>query len=102
MITQFLQQGPPWLGDSSFQNRGIVKRLGARWKAEEKKWTAMDERMLLMLIEEGVWKPSGYDAAFSLALVTRIRRNEILRGTLQRFFSVNTKHTHSLCALFGG
>jgi hypothetical protein len=82
-ITKYLKEGPPWLGDSSFDNRGAVKRLGARWKPEVKKWAAMDERMLLSLIEEGVWRPSGYDAAFSRALMNKIRRNEKVSGDME-------------------
>ena len=82
-ITQFLKKGPPWLGDSSFENRGAVKRLGARWKPEEKKWAAIDERMLLSLIEEGLWKPCGHNTAFSLALMNKIRRNEKVSGEME-------------------
>ena len=94
-ITQFLQKGPPWLGDSGFENRAIVKRLGARWKPEEKKWAAMDERMLLSLIEEGVWKPSGYDMQFSLALMNKIRRNEKASGDKE--MKRRAQETESLC-----
>ena len=56
-VKALLNSGPPWLGDCAFKDKNAVKKLGGRWRAEEKKWAAMDERMLASLIEERVWFP---------------------------------------------
>ena len=55
----FLRKGPPWLGDSHFRYKDIVKENGGRWNAEHKKWEARSSEDLQKLIQTNKWLPVG-------------------------------------------
>ena len=40
IIQEYIDAGPPYLGESAFKDKDIVKSLGARWNGENKKWAA--------------------------------------------------------------
>lgn len=76
VVKAFLDQGPPWIGDSAFRDKDDVKKAGARWDAASKKWKASDEPTLIALINDGKWRPSGHDSTFGGEVVRYIRRRE--------------------------
>ena len=74
IVKAFLDQGPPWIGDSAFGDKADVKKAGARWDGGSKKWKAPDEPTLIALISEGKWRPVGHDSTFGSEVVRYIRR----------------------------
>ena len=77
-ITEFVQSGPPWLGDSHFNDKVDVKNAGARWDADSKKWKAVDEPTLIALMSGMKWRPLGHDSAFAVECVRYIHhRNQL-------------------------
>ena len=55
----YIDKGPPFLGDSGFRAKSIIKEAGAKWQKEKKKWSAGDVPTLCRLIDTGVWMPVG-------------------------------------------
>lgn len=55
----FLTKGPPWIGDSHFRHKDLVKQNGGRWNAEHKKWEARNLEALQNLIQTKTWTPIG-------------------------------------------
>eukprot|EP00966_Prymnesium_polylepis_P037351 867419-Prymnesium_polylepis.1 len=59
-ILAYLNKGPPFVGDSTYNNRFKVKQNGGKWHADTKKWKAINEAALLALIDSEVWMPCGF------------------------------------------
>jgi hypothetical protein len=64
-----LSNGPPWVGDSSFRDKAVVKAAGARWDGDNKKWAAHSEQALASLIRTGVWIPVGCSGDVAAAIL---------------------------------
>ena len=75
-VQDFLESGPPWLGESHFEKRAEVKSAGARWNADAKKWSANNKRTLLSLIDGGFWVPCGRSDAFAQEVLRFLRQEE--------------------------
>ena len=75
-VQDFLESGPPWLGESHFEKRAEVKSAGARWNANAKKWSANNKRTLSSLIDGGYWVPCGRSDAFAQEVVRFLRAQE--------------------------
>lgn len=76
IVKAFLDQGPPWVGDSAFGDKADVKKAGGRWDGASKKWRAIDEPSLIALISDGKWRPAGHDSTFAGEVVRYIRRRD--------------------------
>jgi len=76
IVKAFLDQGPPWVGDSAFGDKADVKKAGGRWDGASKKWKAIDEPSLIALISDGKWRPVGHDSTFAGEVVRYIRRRD--------------------------
>jgi len=71
-----LKAGAPWAGESKFADKETVKRLGARWDSEKKKWAARDEIVLRALIESGAWLPCGVGSDVAQAMVALVHKRD--------------------------
>jgi hypothetical protein len=60
MIQEYIGTGPPYLGESGFKDKELVKSLGARWNGENKKWAAGSREALAQLIRSNKWLPTGF------------------------------------------
>lgn len=76
IVESFLEQGPPWLGDSAFQDKDVIKKAGGRFDGASKKWKAPDEATLFALIGDGKWTPVGHDRVFAGEVVRFILRRD--------------------------
>lgn len=76
IVKSFLDQGPPWVGDSAFADKADVRNAGGRWDGGSKKWRAPDEPTLIALISNGKWRPAGHDSRFGGEVVRYIRRRD--------------------------
>lgn len=70
----FLASGPPWLGDSHFNNKDTVRAAGAKWHSATKQWKATDVHVLRALIKSGVW--NACDPAVSLHVLSLITHEQ--------------------------
>lgn len=82
--THFLKKGPPWVGESSFKHKEIIKSCGARWNQEERKWEARSRDVLLSLLKSQVWMPAGQSQSSILAIIARIKATEVARSGSKR------------------
>jgi len=68
VVQEYINAGPPYIGESNFKDKELVKSLGGRWNGESKKWAAGSKYALAQLIRSNKWLPSGftYNAAMSM------------------------------------
>jgi hypothetical protein len=71
MVQNYIERGPPYLGDSHFKDKEIIKNNGGRWDANSKKWTAKSLEVLRTLIETRKWFPFGIgcESAYGASVV---------------------------------
>lgn len=69
---QYVDSGPPYLGESHFRNKDGVKSHGGRWNSDHKKWEARDMHSLRALIKSTLWSPCGFSRAAAWCMVDHI------------------------------
>jgi hypothetical protein len=69
---QYVDSGPPYLGESHFRNKDAVKGNGGRWNSDHKKWEARDLQSLRALIKSNLWTPCGFSRAAAYCMVEHI------------------------------
>tara|TARA_B100000575_G_C23141028_1_gene664010 strand:+ start:3402 stop:4253 length:852 start_codon:yes stop_codon:yes gene_type:complete len=78
----YLKTKPPYFGDSSFEDKDILKEAGGVWDKLAKKWAAKTTNDFVSLVETGRWFPAGLPADQLQLACQIIRRSE--RETLER------------------
>ena len=78
----FLKSKPPYVGDSSFADKPIIKEAGGAWDAGSKKWVAKTKPDFVSLVETGRWFPVGLPPHLFKQACDLIRKSE--RAALDR------------------
>lgn len=68
----YLRRGAPFLGDSPFQSKAVVKAAGAFWSNEARSWAAPCEATIGALLQTGAWRPRGL-TSLSISLLVEAR-----------------------------
>lgn len=74
IIRDYINAGPPFLGESHFKDKDCVKTLGARWNCENKKWVACNKQVLAKLIRSTKWLPTGFTQNESIDILQIIEK----------------------------
>jgi len=69
---QYVDSGPPYIGESHFRNKDAVKANGGRWNSAHKKWEARDVESLRALIQSNLWTPCGFSRAEAYCMLEHI------------------------------
>lgn len=69
---QYVDSGPPYLGESHFRDKDAVKANGGRWNSDHKKWEARDLHSLRALINSKLWTPCGFSRGAAWYMVDHI------------------------------
>jgi len=69
---QYVDAGPPYIGESHFRDKDSVKANGGRWNSGHKKWEARNLESLRALIKSNLWKPCGFSRKASYCMVEHI------------------------------
>ena len=77
LAIEYLAAGPPFLGESTFKDKELVKSLGARWNAENKKWAAGNRDVLATLIRSNRWRPTGLTLGEAVTVLDTVEANTI-------------------------
>ena len=59
LAQEYVREGAPFLGDSNFEDKDVVRAFGAKWNASHKKWEARNREDLKSLLQCGKWTPVG-------------------------------------------
>ena len=68
----YVECGPPYIGESTFRNKDTVKANGGRWNAEYKKWEARSREDLRSMIASKAWTPCGFSSLAAYYMVEHI------------------------------
>lgn len=69
---QYVNSGPPFIGESHFRDKDAVKANGGRWNSDHKKWEARTIESLRALITSRKWTPCGFTATASYYMIEHI------------------------------
>ena len=75
-VTRVRERGFPVFGTSDIRDKGAVKKAGARWHPDRKKWVAYTLEALEQLIETKKWKPDRVDSHEYRQLVDAFRHGD--------------------------
>ena len=81
LARHYLDKGPPFLGESDFRAKVVVKDAGARWDGAFKKWTAPDVLTLCRLVHTGYWMPVGLSPRDALRLADIVKEQACAEET---------------------
>lgn len=70
---------PRYSGRCSFDNRTVVKRAGAKFDGDTRKWCAPNETVLRELLETGIWAPDCDIAAAQMSAILSMREETARR-----------------------
>ena len=76
----FLNAGPPYIGDSRYGDKEIIKENGGRWNGKHKKWEARSNEDLKALIASKLWLPTGVTEACGMYILRAL--SESYNGVL--------------------
>ena len=81
-VDGYLASGPPYYGDSRYEDAELLKQHGAAWEKPKRLWFAKNRSVLAALIETGKWRPRSLARPKDLVRHVRMAEQALLDAKL--------------------